>query len=160
LPPSEFVYQYDMDENGALFFLGSQGKRRQWQNPHATLQCQVYASSLGAGQLEDFVGRVATNCRTQNEPNSYFGVDIGQDRMLLPTCYTIRNRNSTTHVMMNWQFEGSCDKVNWTVLDRRVYLTGHTEEDLQFEKEQKELCQKGQTSTWAVDTDIYREIGF
>jgi hypothetical protein len=80
--------------------------------------------------------------------------------MLLPTCYTIRNRNSTTHVMMNWQFEGSCDKVNWTVLDRRVYLTGHTEEDLQFEKEQKELCQKGQTSTWAVETDIYREIGF
>lgn len=33
--PSEFVYQYDMDENGALFFLGSFAKKRLWQNPHS-----------------------------------------------------------------------------------------------------------------------------
>lgn len=61
---------------------------------------------------------------------------------------------------MNWQLEASNDKVNWVVLDRRVYLTGHVDEDLQYEKEQKELCQKGHLSTWGVDTDIYREIGF
>lgn len=64
VPPSEFVYQYDMDENGALYFLATQGKRRHWQNPHTMLQVQAFASSIGAGSLEDFVGRVATNCRT------------------------------------------------------------------------------------------------
>lgn len=32
--PSEFRHEYDMDENGALFFLGSAGKRKMWQNPH------------------------------------------------------------------------------------------------------------------------------
>lgn len=120
----------------------------------------AFASSLGAGGLSDFVGRIAVNCRTQNEPQSFFGVDIGQGRMLLPTCYTIRNRNSTTHVLMNWHLEVSNDKVNWTVLDRRVYLTGNTEEDLQYAQEQKELAQKGHTSTWGVETEIYREIGF
>ena len=26
--PSEFIFEYDMDENGALFFLGSFGKKR------------------------------------------------------------------------------------------------------------------------------------
>ena len=32
--PTEFVYEHDFDENGALFFLGSFGKRKMWQNPH------------------------------------------------------------------------------------------------------------------------------
>jgi hypothetical protein len=32
--PSEFIYEYDFDENGALFYLGSFGKKRLWQNPH------------------------------------------------------------------------------------------------------------------------------
>ena len=59
---------------------------------------------------------------------------------MLPSCYTIRNRNSTTNVLMNWHFEASNDRVNWAVLDRRVYLTGRTEEDEQYAKLQKELC--------------------
>jgi hypothetical protein len=42
--------------------------------------------------------------------------------------------------MLNWQFEGSNDKVNWTLLDRRIYLTGHAEDDMQYEAERKELC--------------------
>jgi hypothetical protein len=32
--PTEFIYEYDFDENGALYFLGSFGKKRLWQNPH------------------------------------------------------------------------------------------------------------------------------
>mmetsp|Transcript_21420 Transcript_21420/g.20588 ORF Transcript_21420/g.20588 Transcript_21420/m.20588 type:complete len:109 (+) Transcript_21420:1788-2114(+) len=98
-----------------------------------------------------------------NELCSYFGVDLGMDRQLLPTCYTIRNRNSTTHVLLNWHLEASNDKVNWTILDRRIYFgDGVDGGDSQgsFEEEQKMLKQKGACSTWGVDTDIYREIGF
>lgn len=124
VPPSEFVYQFDMDENGALFFLGSYGKRKMWQNPHTCQQIVAFASSVGAGKVEDLVGRHATNCRTQNEPMSYFGVDLGAERKLLPTVYTIRNRNSATFVMLNWHFEASNDGQNWTLLDRRVHMTG------------------------------------
>lgn len=83
-------------------------------------------------------------------------MDLGEGRGLLPTCYTIRNRNSTTHVLMNWHLEGSNDKVNWVILDRRIYLNS-TDND---EDEQKHLKQKGVASTWGIDTDIYREIGF
>ena len=58
---------------------------------------------------------------------------------------------------MNWHLEGSNDKVNWIILDRRIYLSdGHGEE----EEEQKHLRQKGAASTWGIDTDIYREVGF
>ena len=62
--------------------------------------------------------------------------------------------------MLNWHFEGSNDKVNWTVLDRRLYLTGNPAEDVAFEEEKKLLTSKGAATTWGVDTDIFREIGF
>jgi len=55
--PLEFVYEYDLDENGALFYLGSNGRTRQWQNPHAIGKVQAFASSVGSGRVEDFVGR-------------------------------------------------------------------------------------------------------
>ena len=128
--PTEFRYEYDFDENGALFFLGSSGRRKIWQNPHSTAQVQAFASSVGAGKIEDFVGRTVSNCRTHNEPYSFYGVDLGKDRTLCPTIYTLRNRNSTTHVLMNWTFEASNDKVNWFELDRRTHMTGRQEEDL------------------------------
>lgn len=121
---------------------------------------QAFASSVGAGQIEDFVGRTLTNCRTHNEPYSYFGVDIGKDRGLIPYVYTIRNRNSTTHCLMNWQFEASHDKINWVALDQRVHMTGRADEDAYLEREQKMLKQKGAITSWAIDKDIYREIGF
>ena len=33
--PTEFVYQSDMDENGAFYFLGTNGRKRLYQNPAA-----------------------------------------------------------------------------------------------------------------------------
>ena len=32
--PQDFVFEYNFDENGALYFLGSLGRRRLWMNPH------------------------------------------------------------------------------------------------------------------------------
>lgn len=159
--PYEFVFKQHFDEEGALYFLGSFGKRRLYQNPHTLGQVQSFCSSIGAGRAEDIVGRTPTNCRTGNEPFSYFGVDLGEGRQLLPTCYSIRNRvNTATHTMLNWHFEASNDKVNWTTLDRRLYHTGDPAADLASEEERKMLCVKGAATSWMLDTDIYREIGF
>lgn len=32
--PYEFIFQHSFDEEGALYYLGSFGKRRLYQNPH------------------------------------------------------------------------------------------------------------------------------
>jgi hypothetical protein len=32
--PTEFIFEEEFDENGALFYLGSMGKRRPYTNPH------------------------------------------------------------------------------------------------------------------------------
>ena len=161
----EFIYEQDFDENGALFFLGSYGKTRAWQNPHSLGQVQAFASSVGNGAVSDIVGRKLSGVRTLNEAFSFFGIDLGEGRRLLPTCYTLMNRNSTTHVLMNWHIEGSNDKVNWTILDRRVYLPAVEEgvlgvrESAMLEQEQKALRLKGATNTWAIDMQVYDEIG-
>jgi len=39
---------------------------------------------------------------------------------------------------MNWHLEGSNDKVNWVILDRRIYLTDAAT-DPTLEEEQKTL---------------------
>ena len=158
--PSDFIYEHDFDENGALYFLGSQGKRRIWENPHKIAQVVAFASSVGAGSVEDFVGRATVNCRTHNEPFSFFGVDLGQGRTFLPTHYSIRNRTFSNCVMFQWHFEGSNDKVNWALLDRRIYSSSIPEENEKYEEVQQQLVQKGATSTWAIDTDCYKELGF
>lgn len=32
--PTEFFFDHNFDEKGALYYLGSIGRRRLWQNPH------------------------------------------------------------------------------------------------------------------------------
>ena len=56
-------------------------------------------------------------------------INLGDGRRLLPTCYSIRNRSASTHVLLNWHFEGSNDKEAWKVLDRRTYNTGEAAEN-------------------------------
>ena len=63
-------------------------------------------------------------------------------------------------MLLNWHLEGSNDKVNWIILDRRIYSTDGGVHDHELEEEQKHLKQKGASSTWGVDTDIYREVGY
>eukprot|EP00743_Colponemidia_sp_Colp-15_P011212 GILK01012475.1.p1 GENE.GILK01012475.1~~GILK01012475.1.p1 ORF type:complete len:714 (+),score=102.50 GILK01012475.1:44-2143(+) len=118
-PPLQFVYRHDFDENGVFFYLGTSGRTQgQWHNPHELGQVVVHASSLGAGQLDDFVGRDVTNCRTRNEPGSWFAVDLGEGRLLQPSRYTLRNRFAGSHVLVSWELHGSADGHHWVTIDR------------------------------------------
>ena len=49
------------------------------------------------------------------------GFDLGPNRFLEPTCYTIRNRMSSSYVMLNWILEGSINSKYWHILDKRLY---------------------------------------
>jgi hypothetical protein len=156
LRPIDFIYEHDFDTNGVFYFLGTYGHKRPWQNPHALGQVQCFTSSIGNGKVEDIVGRYSVNCRTLNEPYSFFGIDLGVGRQLAPTCYSLKNRNSETHVLMNWHFEASNDRVDWVLLDRRIYLSESAQFNKEVEAEQRLLCQKGATSTWGIDPNIYK----
>lgn len=150
----EFNYDYDFDENGIFYYLGSLGKSSIFRNPHEIGQIKVLSSSLGKGKLSDLVSREMLNLRTLNEPNSYFGVDLGEERFLIPTCYSIRNRNSSSHVMMNWVLQGSNDKLNFETLDTRLFLHNDNRVSQSLEKDRSLLKTPGCTSTWGIDPKI------
>jgi hypothetical protein len=67
------------------------------------------------------VGRETKNYKTKNMPYSFMGVQLGNERKILPTAYSIKNGNSITDVMLSWRLEGSNDLVNWVMLDARVH---------------------------------------
>ena len=150
-----FKYEYDFDENGVFYYLGSMGKTSPYKNPYEIGQVKVFASSIGKGSPGDFVGRNLVNLRTMNEEHSYFGVDLGEERFLIPTSYSIKNRNSSGHVMLCWNLEGSNDKVNYEVIDTRIFQNTSNEKFNQsLEKERNLLKQPGCTSTWGISRKI------
>jgi len=100
-----------------------------------------------------------TNCRTEDEQYSFFGVDLGMDRKCIPTHYTLRNRNSTTHVVRSWYFEASQDGQQWNILDVRLYNSENTELRQQLENEHKELRAKGGSMTFQIDAEVFRQLG-
>jgi len=150
----EFNYEYDFDENGVFYYLGSLGKSNFYKNPHDIGQIKVFASSLGRGRLADFIGREIVNLRTLNEPFSFFGVDLGEDRTLIPSSYSIWNRNSSSHVMLGWQLEASNDRINFNVIDTRVFVSSDPKINNEMEKERNLLKIPGCTSTWGVDSQV------
>lgn len=105
------------------------------------------------------MGRTVQNCRTEDEPYSFFGVDLGMERRLLPTCYTLRNRKSATHVLRNWYFEGSVTGQNWVILDARIYHSDQADRNAALELEFKDFSKCGGAMTFTIDTEIYRKLG-
>mmetsp|Transcript_33095 Transcript_33095/g.73777 ORF Transcript_33095/g.73777 Transcript_33095/m.73777 type:complete len:595 (+) Transcript_33095:61-1845(+) len=120
--PLLFRHARDFDEGGALFWLGTSARTQAWRNPASLGHVQPLASSIGYGiqaKCEDIVGRAAVSLRTANEPQSYFGVDLRGERLLVASGYCLRNRDSTSHVLLSWIFQGSVDGVHWQTLDER-----------------------------------------
>ena len=71
---------------------------------------------------------------------SYFGIDFGENRYLLPSCYTIGifinlgNSVDTKTVTFNWILEASNDFNNWFIIDQRNY---YNQNDPEFNKKYK-----------------------
>jgi hypothetical protein len=152
--PPIFKYTYDFDENGALYYLGTLGKKYVYRNPHELNLVTAFSSSISKGEISDFVGRNLVNLRTENEEFSFFGVDLGQNRRLIPTAYSIRNRNSSSHVLLCWELEGSNDKINFEVLDTRIFWSENYDINKKLERERNLLIEPGCTSTWGISKKI------
>ena len=115
---------------------------------------QNFSSQLRSGQISDLTNRQINNITTQNSKNSFVGIDLLENRYLVPSCYTIRNRPSSTHVMLNWILEGSCDGDIWFMLDKRINYSQDQELNSLMSKEIEALKVKGASSTWGIDSTV------
>lgn len=148
-----FTYNFDFDEEGLIYYIGSNGKTCEWVNPAQYGLVQVTSSegkTLPYGKLEDILSRdgVSLNCHTKDNKKAWFSIDLGV--YILPTAYTLRHaRGYGRSALRNWHLQASKDGINWTTLINHV--------------DDKSLSEPGSTATWPIicspeDTKGYRYI--
>lgn len=144
-----FKHSHDFDENGIIYFIGTNGKTSsEWVNPAQYGLVTVTSSdgrNLPYGRVEDILSRdsSALNCHTNDDKRSWFSIDLGM--YVIPTAYTLRHaRGYGRSALRNWHFQMSRDGVTWTT------LFTHTHD--------MSLNDPGSTSTWPleVSSDEYQ----
>jgi hypothetical protein len=116
-----FEYSSDFDNNGILYWIATNGGRAAWQNPHHTKRITVMASSIEKGDPTELVGIVPTELWTKDVPASWFCIDLGRNRSVVPTYYTLRHGgNYKADSLRTWDFQGSTDGVQWSLLLRHT----------------------------------------
>uniref|UniRef100_H3CA85 E3 ubiquitin-protein ligase n=1 Tax=Tetraodon nigroviridis TaxID=99883 RepID=H3CA85_TETNG len=146
-----FRHQHDFDENGIIYWVGTNAKTAyEWVNPAAYGLVVVTSSegrNLPYGRLEDILSRdsSALNCHTNDDKNAWFAVDLGL--WVLPSAYTLRHaRGYGRSALRNWVFQVSKDGQNWTTLYTHV--------------DDCSLNEPGSTATWPLDPSKEEKQGW
>ncbi|XP_053661606.1 E3 ubiquitin-protein ligase Ufd4 [Anopheles marshallii] len=146
----QFRHRHDFDENGIIYYIGTNGKTLEWVNPAQYGLVTVTSSEgkqLPYGKLEDILSRdsVSVNCHTKDNKKSWFAIDLGI--FIIPTAYTLRHaRGYGRSALRNWLFQMSKDGVNW------VTMLTHTDD--------KSLAEPGSTCTWPIDCSADEQQGY
>ncbi|XP_020955543.1 E3 ubiquitin-protein ligase HECTD1 isoform X9 [Sus scrofa] len=137
-----FRHQHDFDENGIVYWIGTNAKTAyEWVNPAAYGLVVVTSSegrNLPYGRLEDILSRdnSALNCHSNDDKNAWFAIDLGL--WVIPSAYTLRHaRGYGRSALRNWVFQVSKDGQNWTSLYTHV--------------DDCSLNEPGSTATWPLD---------
>ncbi|XP_029900687.1 E3 ubiquitin-protein ligase HECTD1 [Myripristis murdjan] len=146
-----FRHQHDFDENGIVYWVGTNAKTAyEWVNPAAYGLVVVTSSegrNLPYGRLEDILSRdsSALNCHTNDDKNAWFAVDLGL--WVIPSAYTLRHaRGYGRSALRNWVFQVSKDGQNWTTLYTHV--------------DDCSLNEPGSTATWPLDPSREEKQGW
>ncbi|XP_038637323.1 E3 ubiquitin-protein ligase HECTD1 isoform X2 [Scyliorhinus canicula] len=138
-----FRHQHNFDENGIIYWIGTNAKTAyEWVNPAAYGLVVVTSSegrNLPYGRLEDILSRdsSALNCHTNDDKNAWFAIDLGL--WVIPLAYTLRHaRGYGRSALRNWVFQVSKDGQNWTTLYTHV--------------DDCSLNEPGSTATWPLDS--------
>ncbi|XP_044007998.1 E3 ubiquitin-protein ligase Ufd4 isoform X5 [Aphidius gifuensis] len=138
-----FQYQHDFDENGIIYWIGTNGKTtNEWINPGQYGLVVVTSSdgrTLPYGHLEDILSREqnALNCHTNDDKRAWFSIDLGV--WLIPTAYTLRHaRGYGRSALRNWSFQVSKDGISW------ITIITHCDDC--------SLNEPGSTATWTLES--------
>jgi len=138
-----FQYQHDMDTNGLLYYIGTEGLTQPWKNPADAgwVQCRCSALMNDSAPLNAIVGRTAVRTVSKPMRGAWMSVSLN-DYAINPNAYSLRHYSSwDTEALRNWRFEGSNDNQNWTCLREHRNDTS--------------LNHKGQVHTWRLECSGY-----
>ena len=113
------------DTNGVLYYLATDGWfTTDYSNPHTSGMVVATFSSKGSqphAAAERFVQHQHDGNYnfTDDKPNSWMSVDLGEGRTLVPDHYCLRSgKHEGNHKLRNWELQGSEDGDQWHTLRR------------------------------------------
>jgi len=116
----EFQFHHDFDQGGILYYIATNGGTENFENPSITLRVKMTSSSIEKGHpnfITDY--REPRECWTRDVPASWFQLDLGPSRKVIPNYYTLRHGgNYRADSLRNWDFQGSLDAKTWMNLRR------------------------------------------
>ena len=148
----EFTYEHDFDQNGILYYLGTQnGEDVKWVNPATTgkVTCAMVSGGYGAGcvgNYREWIAREATHVHTREGDNRWFSIDLKQNRCK-PTDYTIRSYPKGAGACpVSWVLEAkaSGDSAKWDVLSSHANT--------------RDIATMGASRTYPLRTDQFYSI--
>ncbi|CAG9113727.1 unnamed protein product [Plutella xylostella] len=107
--PLTFTYDHDFDENGVIYFIGSNAGTAPWVNPGAHGLLSVWSSDgrqMPYGRPEDVLSRSPEplNVHTNDDRRAFIAMDLGLQ--LVPSAYTLRHaRGYGRSALRNWLFQ-------------------------------------------------------
>jgi len=129
-----FRYHNDLDENGIVYFLGTNWKTDEWKNPaleRGVIQVSSSRLAKDSAPAWSVVGRKVVRCVCFPERQNWFLIDF-KDKYVRPSRYTLRHYSSwETEALRNWVLEGSVDLQKFQILrehrnDTKLYGIGAT----------------------------------
>ena len=85
----DFTFQTDFDENGVLYFLGTEGGRAQtWSNPaeKGLVSVAMAPQPAFSGNKNGAISRSKQRLRSKQRRNPWLAIDLGPSRKLVCTC--------------------------------------------------------------------------
>lgn len=161
-PIKTFAYTRDFDENGLIYWLGTDyGTSKRFRNPATTGKIEVTCSSMNSGTPELATGRIDAEFNTCNMSKSWITFNL-KGLSIIPDRYSIKHGGTTPKpdYMRNWDFLGSKDGDKWILLRRHSnddsgfsWALTNIDEDYSFFR----ITQTGKTSR---GTDYLETRGF
>ena len=140
----EFEYESDFDENGLLFYLGTNGNTQPYVNPHVSGNVIVKTSVLkeNCKNPYQFASRKLKENITKSHPESFMMINLIDVRIKV-TCYTIGHvsDNENENCLRSWDLEASHDGRAWITIDsqKNNTLLSQTNDSKTFNINNKKL---------------------
>jgi len=117
-----FKFSSNGDNGGFVYWLGTSGRRERFANPHDKGRLRVTSSGLASGHEALLVARKRQPCWTRDVPDSWICLDLGRNRALSPTHYTLCNGSPHPGFdLLAWALEGyDADQDLWIDLAANV----------------------------------------
>lgn len=137
---TQFEYNGENEHRGIVHWIATNRYKSPYTNPHTNGEVLVTVSSLFKGHEGCVFGSPPGDLCTQDVPASWICIDFGENRAILPTHYTLRHgENFRSDFLRTWDFQGSKDGREWTLLRR------HTND--------QSLREPSQVCTWSIETE-------